>query len=118
MLNLFEPVFSLVCSLFGNSDSYGEDIGEEDSETNEEFDTEEDEYDSDFIDDGDIVMFPPSPQYISNGSSCFFFLWHVISEASIKVTSLLWLFMLYHIIESRNRYCCSCEIMIFVLCEL
>ncbi|RWV99321.1 hypothetical protein GW17_00037780, partial [Ensete ventricosum] len=43
------------------SDSYGEDIGEEDSESYGSFDSEEDEYESDFIDDGDIEMFPSSP---------------------------------------------------------
>ncbi|XP_074591619.1 peptidyl-prolyl cis-trans isomerase FKBP53-like isoform X3 [Curcuma longa] len=48
------------------TDSYGEDIGEEDSETNEEIDSEEDEYDADFIDDGDIEMFPLPPQHKSN----------------------------------------------------
>ncbi|CAL9111216.1 unnamed protein product [Musa textilis] len=44
------------------TDSYGEDIGEEDSESYGSFDSEEDEYESDFIDDGDIGMFPSSPQ--------------------------------------------------------
>ncbi|XP_074588831.1 peptidyl-prolyl cis-trans isomerase FKBP53 [Curcuma longa] len=49
-----------------DTDSYGEDIGVEDSESYEEFDSEEDEYESDFIDDGDIDMLPLSPRHKSN----------------------------------------------------
>ncbi|WOL20194.1 peptidyl-prolyl cis-trans isomerase FKBP53 [Canna indica] len=43
------------------TDSYGEDIGEEDSEGYDSFGSDEDEYESDFIDD-DVEMFPASPK--------------------------------------------------------
>ncbi|XP_010276477.1 PREDICTED: peptidyl-prolyl cis-trans isomerase FKBP53 [Nelumbo nucifera] len=44
------------------TDSYGEDIGETETEESTDYDTEdEDEYDEDFIDDGDVEVFPPSP---------------------------------------------------------
>ncbi|XP_042457217.1 peptidyl-prolyl cis-trans isomerase FKBP53-like [Zingiber officinale] len=49
-----------------DTDSYGEDIGVDDSESYEEFDSDEDEYESDFIDDGDIDMFPLSPRHKNN----------------------------------------------------
>ncbi|KMZ63066.1 Peptidyl-prolyl cis-trans isomerase [Zostera marina] len=46
----------------GNStDSYGEDITEQGSDESVDFDSEED-YDEDFIDDGDVEVFPPSPK--------------------------------------------------------
>ncbi|KAG1334270.1 peptidyl-prolyl cis-trans isomerase FKBP53 [Cocos nucifera] len=50
------------------TDSYGEDIGEEDSDSYGIYDSEEDEYESDFIDDGDVEMFSPSPQRKSSGN--------------------------------------------------
>lgn len=42
------------------TDSYGEDIGQEDSDSYGSYGSEEDEYESDFIDDGDVEMFSPS----------------------------------------------------------
>ncbi|XP_038975279.1 peptidyl-prolyl cis-trans isomerase FKBP43-like isoform X2 [Phoenix dactylifera] len=48
------------------SDSYGEDIGEEDSSSYDKYDSAEDKYESDFIDDGDLQTVPPSPKYKSS----------------------------------------------------
>ncbi|KAK9293158.1 hypothetical protein L1049_021145 [Liquidambar formosana] len=42
------------------SDSFGEDIAETETEESTDYDTE-DGYDDDFIDDNDMEMFPPSP---------------------------------------------------------
>lgn len=42
-----------------DSDSYGEDIAETETDNSTEYDTE-DEYEDDFIDDDDLDMFPPS----------------------------------------------------------
>lgn len=47
-------------------DSYGEDITEQGSDESVDFDSEED-YDEDFIDDGDVEVFPPSPKTNSGG---------------------------------------------------
>ncbi|KAF8412370.1 hypothetical protein HHK36_000334 [Tetracentron sinense] len=41
-------------------DSYGEDIAETETEDSTDYDTE-DEYENDFIDDGDLEVFPSSP---------------------------------------------------------
>ena len=48
-----------------DSDSYGEDIAETESDESTDYDTE-DEYDSDFIDD-DLDMYPTSPILNSGG---------------------------------------------------
>lgn len=56
-------------------DSYGEDIAETDSDDSISFDvdgSEDDEYESDFIDDGDdIEMCPASAPRKSGGNICF-----------------------------------------------
>ncbi|XP_008786602.2 peptidyl-prolyl cis-trans isomerase FKBP53 isoform X1 [Phoenix dactylifera] len=51
---------SNTCAGGDETDSYGEDIGEEDSDNYDSYDSQEDEYESDFIDDGDFEMFSPS----------------------------------------------------------
>lgn len=67
---LFFKSYSLSnsCSVDSISDSYGEDIGEEDSSSYDKYDSDEDKYESDFIDDGDLETVPPSPKYKSSGN--------------------------------------------------
>lgn len=79
----------LVLSLsWSSSDSYGEDIGEEDSESYGSFDSEEDEYESDFIDDGDIEMFSSSPQRKSSGN--FIMLIDLLNCLPSYFKSMIW----------------------------
>ncbi|OVA07685.1 Peptidyl-prolyl cis-trans isomerase [Macleaya cordata] len=49
------------CGHDDDSDSYGEDIAESETEQSEDYDTEE-EYDDDFIDDDELEMFQSSPR--------------------------------------------------------
>ena len=47
-----------------DSDSYGEDIAESDSDESSDYDTE-DEHEDNFIDD-DLDMYPPSQSHVPN----------------------------------------------------